>query len=661
MDDDDDDDDDDMDWAARGATPGIQRRIANIKELRRRCGVSQSDAVQALNSAGDDVALACRLLPQVCADSSRHRDAARRRQRDDKAAISFSPGDEVMVRGLQSRPELNGGLGQVGRFDSKKGRYIVLLERTGTTVAVKAINLEPLDDGGLADQESSSDSECSSEEGVVEEEEKDPDQGEEPEPQPQAASAQSAVEEEKQLAEFLSQLGIGASAASDYAAALVAEGFDTTVAFASLTAEELRDDFGFKRGHLRMVEHEREREPEPEPEPESPVLDKQAASEVLLQRQRRRRQLIGSGTGSSLQSDVVTTPDFSEAIAGHVQPGATLAKFAMVCREWWSVARVLPAYHSPWDAEYQLWRTAGSQRREPGSQAWPQYMEAALEWQLARYLCRLPELEPDLQSLVLMERAEHYDTRLRDALSQKAGRESEDEIHDLYYVEMEVVRSLNLPFAKRQEVLRNHPEARRRRSVLRNCIHDISDAAFRRLARLGGVGRFSRLLYDEARGGLKRCLEIFLHGVLWYSQHACRRNITSTDVAHTLQLHGRPVCSLIVSTSGFFDRKPHDDESDDAIEEDDLTHPQPQQQILAYVSAFASLISEIQQDFMVRQFAMCLACFVALYSTRIFSLLLECEPLLVVVAHTRLLPDRLDGCRLFSLGLCYDVMCCCPD
>jgi histone H4 len=415
------------------------------------------------------------------------------------------------------------------------------------------------------------------------------------------------MEEEKQLAEFLSQLGIGASAASDYAAALVAEGFDTTVAFASLTAEELHDDFEFKRGHLRMVEHEREREPEPEPEPESPEPEKQAASEVLLQRQHRRRQLIGSGTGSSLQSDVVTTTGFSEAIAGHVQPGATLAKFAMVCREWWSAARVLPAYHSPWDAEYQLWRTAGSQRRKPGSQAWPQYMEAVLEWQLARYLCRLPELEPDLQSPVLVERAEHYATRLREALSQKAGDESEGEIRDIYDVEKEALRSLNLPLAKRQEVLRNHPEARRRRRVLRDCIHDIADAAYRRLARLGGVVRFSRLLYDEAREGLKRCLEILLRGAVVYSEHAYHRTtgpcITSADVAHTLQLHGRPVCSLTVSTSGFFDRKPQEDESDDAtsIEKDDLTHPQPQQQILAYVSAFASLLSEMMQDFMVKK------------------------------------------------------------
>eukprot|EP01043_Picozoa_sp_COSAG02_P067650 COSAG02_NODE_10949_length_1826_cov_2.457441_1_plen_424_part_01 len=88
------------------------------------------------------------------------------------------------------------------------------------------------------------------------------------------ASAQSTMEEEKQLASFLTQLGIGASAASGYATALVAEGFDTTEAFALLTAEELRDDFGFKRGHLRMIERERERAPEPKgpesPEPEMP-------------------------------------------------------------------------------------------------------------------------------------------------------------------------------------------------------------------------------------------------------------------------------------------------------------------------------------------------------------------------------------------------------
>ena len=121
-------------------TPKMQRRIDNIEEVRRlRPTVSQHDAVSALNAARDDVSLACRLLPQVCDDSARRREAALRRQRDKHAEIDFLEGDEVMVRGLQSRAELNGGLGVVQRFNAKRGRYIVLLEQTRTTVAVKGV------------------------------------------------------------------------------------------------------------------------------------------------------------------------------------------------------------------------------------------------------------------------------------------------------------------------------------------------------------------------------------------------------------------------------------------------------------------------------------------------------------------------------------------
>jgi hypothetical protein len=121
-------------------TPKMQRRIDNIEEVRRlRPTVSQHDAVSALNAARDDVSLACRLLPQVCDDSARRREAALRRQRDKHAEIDFLEGDEVMVRGLQSRAELNGGLGVVQRFNAKRGRYIVLLEQTWTTVAVKGV------------------------------------------------------------------------------------------------------------------------------------------------------------------------------------------------------------------------------------------------------------------------------------------------------------------------------------------------------------------------------------------------------------------------------------------------------------------------------------------------------------------------------------------
>ena len=46
----------------------------------------------------------------------------------------------VMVRGLSSRPELNGGVGSVADYDRAKGRYIIAVGN-GEAVALKPQNL----------------------------------------------------------------------------------------------------------------------------------------------------------------------------------------------------------------------------------------------------------------------------------------------------------------------------------------------------------------------------------------------------------------------------------------------------------------------------------------------------------------------------------------
>ena len=51
----------------------------------------------------------------------------------------------------------------------------------------------------------------------------------------------------------LKGIGFGPEPARKFAEGLVDEGFDTVDQFAALTIEELREDFGFKRGHLRLV------------------------------------------------------------------------------------------------------------------------------------------------------------------------------------------------------------------------------------------------------------------------------------------------------------------------------------------------------------------------------------------------------------------------
>ena len=53
---------------------------------------------------------------------------------------------------------------------------------------------------------------------------------------------------------LLTNAGIPAAPASAYASHLVADGFDSLSSFATLSLGELQEEFGFKRGHVRMVE-----------------------------------------------------------------------------------------------------------------------------------------------------------------------------------------------------------------------------------------------------------------------------------------------------------------------------------------------------------------------------------------------------------------------
>ena len=58
-------------------------------------------------------------------------------------------GMRVVIDGLQSRPELNGKVGQAAQFDSKKGRYAV--EVSGEAIMLKAANLSLAPDDAAAE------------------------------------------------------------------------------------------------------------------------------------------------------------------------------------------------------------------------------------------------------------------------------------------------------------------------------------------------------------------------------------------------------------------------------------------------------------------------------------------------------------------------------
>lgn len=59
--------------------------------------------------------------------------------------------------------------------------------------------------------------------------------------------------EVKHLSAFLENIGIGTSSAESFADALFDDGWETPEALKSVTLEELQNDYGFKRGHLRMI------------------------------------------------------------------------------------------------------------------------------------------------------------------------------------------------------------------------------------------------------------------------------------------------------------------------------------------------------------------------------------------------------------------------
>ena len=66
------------------------------------------------------------------------------------ARPAFSAHLGCAIHGLEGRPELNGQIGTVAKFDETKGRYAVQLEG-GAPMLLKQDNLAPLSAGGKAE------------------------------------------------------------------------------------------------------------------------------------------------------------------------------------------------------------------------------------------------------------------------------------------------------------------------------------------------------------------------------------------------------------------------------------------------------------------------------------------------------------------------------
>ena len=83
------------------------------------------------------------------AGEARERESARAprnaREREETAPRKETPllGRRVVINGLVAKPELNGRAGTAVSFDDDKGRYLVELDDTSSSLMIKPCNLLP--------------------------------------------------------------------------------------------------------------------------------------------------------------------------------------------------------------------------------------------------------------------------------------------------------------------------------------------------------------------------------------------------------------------------------------------------------------------------------------------------------------------------------------
>jgi len=86
---------------------------------------------------------------------------------------------------------------------------------------------------------------------------------------------------------------------------------------------------------------------------------------------------------------------------------------------------------------------------------------------------------------------------------------------------------------------------KRHRKVIRDSLKGITEPVIRRLARRGGLRRFSGLIYEETRSLLVVFLENVLRDTVIYTEHARRNTVTAMDVVYALRRQGRVLDDLV--------------------------------------------------------------------------------------------------------------------
>ena len=76
---------------------------------------------------------------------------------------------------------------------------------------------------------------------------------------------------------------------------------------------------------------------------------------------------------------------------------------------------------------------------------------------------------------------------------------------------------------------------------MKKAIFGISKATFLRLARLGGMKRFSGNIYEESRGVLKIFVEQIVRDVITFCDYKNRKTVTPIDVIFALKQHRHAV------------------------------------------------------------------------------------------------------------------------
>ena len=82
---------------------------------------------------------------------------------------------------------------------------------------------------------------------------------------------------------------------------------------------------------------------------------------------------------------------------------------------------------------------------------------------------------------------------------------------------------------------------RHRPKIVRENILGVTKPAIRRMARRGGVKRFSGSIYEETRSVLKVFMEEIIRDAIVYCEHNKRKTVSVFDVVYSLNRHGRTI------------------------------------------------------------------------------------------------------------------------